>query len=115
MYLVASCLLTSQMWEIRIGIPQNCCNRYPLPLSPITELLLGAALDAHQRRSHESERMRHAGMPRGIAGDLRRMIGDQHPVETIAMQDGEHADHVDLTIVNEGFAIPRHLPATLRK
>src|SRR5580658_5572408 len=44
-------------------------------------------------------------MPRGVAGDLRGVIGDQHAVEAVAMQDGEHADHVDLTIVNEGFAI----------
>jgi len=81
----------------------------------MTELPLRGALDAHQGCPHESERLRHTGMPSGIAGDPRGVIGDQHPVEAIAMQYGECADHVDLTIVNEGFAIPRHLPATLRK
>jgi hypothetical protein len=52
--------------------------------------------------------LRHTGMPWGIASDLRGVIGDQHPFEAIAMQYGEHADHVDLTIVNEGFAILRY-------
>jgi len=37
----------------------------------MTELPLRGALDAHQGCPHESERMRHTGMPWGIASDLR--------------------------------------------
>ena len=71
--------------------------------------------NAQQGRPHESERVRHAGMPRGVAGDLRRVIRNQHPVEAIAMQDGEHADHVDLAIVDEGLAIPRYSSSDVAK
>src|ERR1700760_1888817 len=84
------------------------CHSSKAKLILTAQLLPGGAFDVHQGRAHESKGMRHTGMPRGVASNLRGVIGDQHAVVAIAMQDREHVNHVDLTVVDEGFAIMRH-------
>ena len=60
------------------------------------------------RRQHETESVRHAGMPGRGAGHLRSVVRNEHAVKVVAMQDRENANHVDIAFIDESFAIVRH-------
>src|SRR5208337_1059138 len=62
------------------------------------------------RREHETERVRHSRMPGSFTGHLRGVVGNDHAVEVVAVKNREDADHIHITLVDEGFAIVRHFP-----
>lgn len=53
----------------------------------------------------EAECVRHAGVPRGRAGHLRSVVGNDNAVEAAGVENGEDAKHVDVTVIDEGLTI----------
>ena len=49
--------------------------------------------------------MRHSGVPGRGACHLRGMVGNDHPLEVIAMKDRENTEHVYIAFVDERFTI----------
>src|ERR1700683_2802964 len=46
------------------------------------------------RRQHEAPSARQPGMPWSRTGHLRRMVGNENSIKSIAVQDRENANHV---------------------
>ena len=67
------------------------------------------------RRQHKAEGVRHSGMPGRGTRHLRSVVGNEHAVEAVAVQDRENADHVHVALVDECFAVVRHLPHDVAK
>ena len=68
-----------------------------------------------QRRADVPQRVGHSGVPRGAAGHLRGMIGNDHALETSLLEDSQNAEDIDIPFVDERFLVMGHFAATLRK
>src|SRR5262245_37580887 len=59
--------------------------------------------------------MSHARMPRSRTAHLWSVVRDDHSVEPVAVQDRQYANHVNDAVIDEGFAIVRHLAGNSAK
>ena len=66
-----------------------------------------------ERGAHVAEGVGHAGMPGGGASHLRGVIGNQYAVVAVAFQDAQDAQHVDVTFINKGLLVVRHLATNI--
>ena len=48
-------------------------------------------------------------MPRSSAAHLRSVIGDEHTVESVTVEDRQDSQHIDIAIVNKCLPIMRNL------
>src|ERR1700721_2313985 len=64
--------------------------------------------DGCLRCEHETEGMRHSSMPGRCTCHLRSVVGDEHAVEVVAVQNSENANHVHIAFIDESFPIVGH-------
>jgi hypothetical protein len=117
---------TASIGKLRV-ILRDCYNDTGEPIPDFAKVLTGAkkaddpaarapkssqtslGVERLQRGPHIPQGVRHAGMPRGSAGHLRRMVGDEHAVVPVGLENSQYAEHVDVAVVDECLVVPRGL------
>src|ERR1700733_7928931 len=77
----------------------TCALFQPL-LKMLFDLTRYCLLGQHGERGFDkADGVRHAGVPRGRAGHLRGVSREDHFIEVVLLQDGQNANHIDITLV----------------
>src|SRR5581483_8430530 len=99
--------------------PGSCSPRRPAArtrsatTSIDSHVPMGFALpiDHLQSRFQEAQCVGHPGMPRRAAGHLGRVVGDDHSIKIVLLQNAQNTDHIHVSVVDESFLVVWHLAA----
>src|SRR3954451_4106360 len=72
-------------------------------------------VDRLQSSAHVSESEGHSGVPWCTTRHLRRVIGNENAIVASRLKDPQDAQHVDLAVVDESFAVMRHFSTHVAK
>jgi fatty-acyl-CoA synthase len=67
--------------------------------------LVSASFDGREGSAHPAQRVGYPRVPRGIALQQRRVIGNDHAVEAVSLENPEHTEHIRIAVVHEGLVV----------